>query len=171
MLIGPPGSGKSTLAATLAESLRAPVVSSDNLRQELWGDAGIQGPWSELEPRLHGAIDNALAAAGTVIMDATHAQLSWRQRLMQRHQEARRVQWIGWWLQTPLHQCLAWNRSRHRHVPEPIIRAMHKRLTTPPDQPDPSEGFTSLIRLNPCGACLNKQVNRALQIIHSHEER
>ena len=33
----------------------------------------------------------------------------------------------------------------------------------PPDRPDRSEGFTSLIRLNPAGPQLNDQINRALQ--------
>ena len=62
LLIGPPGSGKSTLAAILAPLLPAQVISTDALREQLWGDANIQGPWSELEPHLHGAIDRAIAA-------------------------------------------------------------------------------------------------------------
>ena len=35
----------------------------------------------------------------------------------------------------------------------------------PPNRPDLSEGFTSLIRLNPAGPQLNDQINRALQTI------
>ena len=171
LLIGPPGSGKSTLAATLAPLLRARVVSSDDQRQMLWGDAGVQGPWTELEPLLHGAIDTALAEGDNVIVDATHAQLSWRSRLMHRDLGARRLQWFGWWLQTPLDQCLAWNRSRHRQVPEAVIGAMHQRLSIPPDKPNPSEGFTGLIRLNPAASSPSGQVNRALQSILRHEER
>ena len=42
---------------------------------------------------------------------------------------------------------------------------MHVRLNSPPNGPDLSEGFTSLIRLNPAGPQLNEQINRALQTI------
>ena len=171
LFIGPPGSGKSTLASTLAPFLRARVVSSDALRQQLWGDAGVQGPWCELEPLLHGAIDSACAAGENVLVDATHGHASWRRRLMQKPMGARRLQWFGWWLQTPLDQCLAWNRSRQRQVPEPVIRAMHQTLTIPPDRPDTREGFTSLICLNPASSRLNDQINQALQTILRHEER
>ena len=84
LLIGPPGSGKSTLAAILAPLLPARVIANDVLREQLWGDANVQGPWSELEPHLHGAIDRAIADGDNVLVDATHAQLNWRQGLMQR---------------------------------------------------------------------------------------
>ena len=145
--------------------LPARVISSDALREQLWGDAKVQGPWSELEPLLHGAIDSALTAGEHVLVDATHAQRNWRQRLMRRNLEARPVQWTGWWLLTPLNQCLVWNRSRQRQVPETVIRAMHQRLATPPDKPDLAEGFTRLFQLNPADARPNDQINRALQTI------
>ena len=143
--------------------LCARVISSDALREHLWGDAGVQGPWAELEPLLHGAIDCALAAGENVLVDATHAHFRWRQRLMHRDLGERHLQWTGWWLQTPLNQCLAWNRSRQRQVPETVIRAMHQRLATPPDKPDLAEGFTRLFHLNPADARRNDQINRALQ--------
>ena len=164
-MIGPPGSGKSTLARILAPLLPARVIANDALREQLWENANVQGPWSELEPHLHGAIDRAIADGYNVLVDATHAQLNWRQGLMQRSMGGQHLQWIGWWLQTPLDQCLVWNRCRHRYVPEAVIRAMHVRLNSPPNRPDLSEGFTSLIRLNPAGSQLNNQINRALQTI------
>mgnify|MGYP001171995284 CR=1 FL=1 len=171
MLIGPPGSGKSTIASTLAPLLRAQVISNDALRKQLWGKENVQGPWAVLEHLLHEAIDSAVAAGDNVLLDATHAQLSWRQRLMHRNLGTPHMQWIGWWIQTPLDQCLAWNRSRQRSVPEALIRAMHIRLTTPPDRPDASEGFTSLIHLNPADSHLKDQIHGALQTIRRHEER
>lgn len=42
---------------------------------------------------------------------------------------------------------------------------MHVKLKSPPNRPDLSEGFTSLIRLNPASSHLNNQINRALQTI------
>ena len=165
-MIGPPGSGKSTLAAILAPLLPAQVISTDALREQLWGYSNIQGPWSELEPYLHGAIDRAIADGDNVLVDATHAQRDWRRRLMHRSMGDQHAQWTGWWLQTPLDQCLVWNRCRQRAVPEVVIRAMHVGLNSrPPNRPELSEGFTSLIRLNPASSHLNHQINRALQTI------
>ena len=165
LLIGPPGSGKSTFARILAPRLPARVIANDALREQLWGDANVQGPWSELEPHLHGAIDRAIADGDNVLVDATHAQLHWRQRLIHRSIGDQHIQWTGWWLQTPLDQCLVWNRSRQRSVPEAVIRAMHVRLSSSPNRPGLSEGFTGLIRLNPAGSHLNNQINRAIQTI------
>ena len=70
-MIGPPGSGKSTLAAILSPLLPARVIANDVLREQLWGDANVQGPWSELEPHLHRAIDRAIADGDNVLVDAT----------------------------------------------------------------------------------------------------
>ena len=167
LLIGPSGSGRSTLARILAPLLPARVIANDALREQLWLNANVQGPcpWSESETHLHGAIDNAIAHDDNVLVDATHAQLNWRQGLMQRSMGGQHPQWTGWWLQTPLDQCLVWNRCRQRSVPEAVIRAMHVRLNSPPNGPALSEGFTSLIRLNPASSQLNNQINRALQAI------
>ena len=69
-MIGPPGNGKSTFAAILAPLLPARVIANDVLREQLWGDATVQGPWSELEPHLHGAIDRAITDGDNVLVDA-----------------------------------------------------------------------------------------------------
>ena len=42
---------------------------------------------------------------------------------------------------------------------------MHVRLNSPPHRPELSEGFTSLIHLNPADSQLSDQINRALQTI------
>jgi len=76
LLIGPPGSGKTTLATILAPLLPARVIANDALREQLWGEANVQGLWSELKPHLYGAIDRAIADGDNVLVDATHAQLN-----------------------------------------------------------------------------------------------
>ena len=58
LLIGPPGSGKTTLAGQLAPLLQGTggepglVLSTDLIRAELFGDAGVQGPWDEIRALL-----------------------------------------------------------------------------------------------------------------------
>ena len=34
------------------------------------------------------------------------------------------VEWVGWWLFTPLATCLEWNQRRQRLVPEPVIKEL-----------------------------------------------
>ena len=165
LLIGPPGSGKSTLAAILAPLLPARVIANDVLREQLWGDANVQGPWSELEPHLHGAIDRAIADGDNVLVDATHAQLNWRQGLMQRSMGGQHLPWTGWWLQTPLNGSLSGSVGGQGCVPVPVIGGMKTGLTSPPNSPALREGFTGWIRLNPAGHQLSDQINRALQTI------
>ena len=82
------------------------MIANDALRKLLWGDATVQCPWSELEPHLHGAIDRAIADGDNALVDATDAQLHWRQRLMHRTMGEQLIQRTGWWLQKPLDQFL-----------------------------------------------------------------
>ena len=46
LLIGPPATGKTTVAALLAPLLDAELLSTDRIREELYGDPMIQGNWS-----------------------------------------------------------------------------------------------------------------------------
>ena len=125
LLIGPAASGKSTLAKVLAECTNATVLSPDAIRAELYGDAADQGCWSEIEPLLHQQLKDAVTAGRPVIVDATHTQRPWRLAILQGFDLPEPVQWIGWWLTTPLEQCLAWNRQRDRQVDEDVIRRQH----------------------------------------------
>ena len=60
----------------------------------MFGDAAVQGPWSEIRERL-------------VIVDATHARRPWRLAFTQALELPAPVEWIGWWLKTPDAQCHA----------------------------------------------------------------
>jgi predicted kinase len=128
LLIGPPASGKSTLASVLAELTGAIVLSTDAIRAELYGDAAVQGPWSEIEALFHQRLKDAVAAGQPVILDGTHSQRPWRLAILQALELPAPVQWIGWWLTTPLQQCLSWNRQRERQVEEGVIRRQFAHL-------------------------------------------
>ena len=149
LLIGPPASGKTTTAALLAPLLQAEVFSTDRIREELYGDAAIQGHWPEVEARLHESIRQAVGAGQSVLIDATHARRPWRLALTQRLELPAPVEWIGWWLRTPLEVCLAWNKQRPRAVPELVIRQFYAALNAGEFLPDRSEGFSALLDLDP----------------------
>lgn len=154
LLIGPPGSGKSHLATMLASQLAAAgqpaeILSTDQLRQELYGDPAIQGSWPELEALLHGRLSAAVEAGRSVIVDATHAQRPWRLALTQALPLPRPVEWIGWWLKTPPEVCQAWNRQRPQPVPEAVLLRLHGDLQREGFQPERAEGFAVVVELDP----------------------
>jgi predicted kinase len=149
LLIGPPASGKSTLAAVLARLVGGRVLATDALRAELFGDAATQGPWAAVEALLHQRIEQAVAAGVPVILDATHCQRPWRLAITQALPLPAPVQWIGWWLTTPLEQCLAWNQQRAQPVPPEVITRMVGHLSNRQRPPHRQEGFAQLITLDP----------------------
>jgi predicted kinase len=155
LLIGQPASGKTTLAKALAPLLTGPseppalVLSTDAIRAEVFGDAAVQGPWIDIEARLHQRIQEAVAAGIPVIVDATHARRAWRLAITQALPLPAVVEWIGWWLYTPLPTSLAWNATRQRPVPVPVIQEMAAALADPHFGPSRAEGFAAICAVVP----------------------
>ncbi len=155
LLIGQPASGKTTLAKALAPLLSAPgeppaqVFSTDAIRAEVFGDAAVQGPWVDIQKRLHQRIQEAVAAGIPVIVDATHARRAWRLAITQALPLPAPVEWIGWWLYTDLPTSLAWNAKRERAVPVPVIQEMAAALADPHFGPSRAEGFAAICAVVP----------------------
>ncbi|MFM9102547.1 MAG: AAA family ATPase, partial [Cyanobium sp.] len=155
LLIGPPASGKTTTALALAALIAGPegqpavVLSTDAIRAEVFGDPAVQGPWPSIQQRLHERLIGAVAAGMPVIVDATHAERPWRLAITQHLAVPRPVEWIGWWLFTPLSTCLRWNAKRERPVPTPVIRRMAASLADEAVGPGRAEGFASVVAVQP----------------------
>jgi predicted kinase len=155
LLIGQPASGKTTLANALAPLLMAPgeppalVLSTDVIRAEVFGDAAVQGPWVDIQQRLHQRIAAAVAAGVPVIVDATHARRAWRLAITQALPLPAPVEWIGWWLYTDLPTSMEWNVRRQRHVPVPVIQEMAAALADPHFGPARAEGFAAICAVVP----------------------
>ncbi|MEB3355942.1 MAG: AAA family ATPase [Synechococcales bacterium] len=153
ILIGPPGAGKSTLAATWQKHDPALcIVSTDRIRAELFGDAAIQGEWSQVEAQVLQQIQQAIAAGQSVVYDATNAKRSWRLHLLQQLRQTceaanqEPVQWVGWYLKTPLATCHSRNQGRSRSVDDSVIDDMAQALKQFP--PVVAEGFAAVYAIS-----------------------
>jgi predicted kinase len=141
VLIGIPGSGKSSLAGQL-QPLGYRVISTDQIRAQLFGDPAIQGRWpliwAEVERQLQTVVQTGLA-----VYDATNTKRRGRRQLIRLARSLGFEQVIGFWLHPPLALCLERNQQRERQVPDSVIRRMERQLWSAP--PKLAEGFDSLL--------------------------
>ncbi|AFY99371.1 WYL domain-containing protein [Calothrix sp. PCC 6303] len=144
-LIGVPGSGKSTFAAALAKLGNNVIISTDEIRTTLYGDAAIQGNWNEIENQALLLIQQAQTSKKSVIYDATNFKRAFRMDFLMKIKEDGEtlpLRWIAWYLKTPIETCIKWNQNRNRQVPQPIIETMSKLLANFP--PLIAEGFATI---------------------------
>lgn len=156
MLIGLPGSGKSTWAQQFQQASGAiAVISTDQIRAELFGHEATQGPWprvwSQVTQELQWVVSQAQQqTVPGAIYDATNAQRKVRRRVIQTALAMGFTRLLAVWVDVPLEECLKRNQTRSRQVPSEVIRAMHRQLSGAPPHPD--EGFAAVYRL--CPNCL-----------------
>lgn len=150
LLIGLPGSGKSTLATLLLKSnFDRLLISTDAIREQLFGNEAIQGPWllvqAELQRQLRqAALQIVQGCTQDTIFDATNVVRRHRRQAIALSRNCGFNHITGLWLDVPLEVCLKRNLKRDRHVPEAVIQRMHRRLIGAP--PSLQEGFDCLIR-------------------------
>lgn len=170
LLIGLPGSGKSTIAQLLqALSPDMGLISTDQIRADLFGDAAIQGPWPLIWQAVEVQFQKAVLhiqqeRQSGVIYDATNAARRQRRRVIALAQQVGFTEITGLWFDTPLPLCLARNQARSRQVPVEIIAKMERQLQGAP--PDLDEGFDRILQCTiqapPAPAAA------ALQVLLSH---
>jgi predicted kinase len=140
ILIGPPGSGKSTLAAKLqTHNPHYRIISTDQIRAHLFGDATIQQNWPAVETEVLSQIQQALSSGYPIIYDATNYRRVHRLDLLQKLAHHSNIYWVGLHLTTSLEQCKQWNQTRDRQVDEDILHSMAEHLAK--FEPTPAEGF------------------------------
>ena len=148
LLIGLPGSGKSFLAAQLQQNYPdRPIISTDAIRAELFGNAAEQGSWSLIQQAIQQQFQQAVSAiragrSSAAIYDATNVRRCYRREAIATARAAGFQQIVGIWLDTPLSVCLQRNRQRDRQVPEAVIQKMHRQLQDAP--PHLNDGFDRL---------------------------
>lgn len=155
MMIGPGCSGKSTTARILVRALQTQrkctirYISSAGIRRELYEDSSVYGRWAEVEAEIHSQLLQAISAEETVILEASYTRRAFRLAITQALELPVAVQWIGWWLDTPLQLCLEWNRQRTVPLPEGVIKKHCAQLLQAAPVPHRQEGFTQVVRLRP----------------------
>lgn len=139
MMVGLSGSGKSFFAKQLAKEKNMKIFSSDDLREELYGDAMIQADQNKLFNELHRRIKVALQRGESVIYDATNIKRKFRQQFIK---EVRT--YVGFVeamvVLTPFHKCVEYNNARERVVPESVIRRQLEGFNMPTIE----EGFDAI---------------------------
>lgn len=136
MMMGISGSGKSTLAKHISvkdgqiivdDSINtsgSPVIhSSDDLREELYGDVNNQSNNNELFIELHRRIKNDLRSGKDVIYDATNINKKQRMSFINELSNIA-CKKVCVAVMTPYENCLRNNEKRERKVPERVIRRM-----------------------------------------------
>lgn len=125
-MVGAPGAGKSTYAAKLAERENAVVISGDEIRKELYGNAAIQGQWSEIWERVEEKVSECCGMS--VIIDGTHCRRDYRDETVALLRSYGYDQIEAVVIDTPFDRCIMQNATRQRGVPRHVIVEMHKSL-------------------------------------------
>lgn len=176
-LIGLPASGKSTLAEQLAKlGTEYTIISTDQIRKELFGDESIQGNWLDIENIALSRIKSADESGKIIIYDATNIKRAYRLDFLAKANQitGKSLQWIAWQLDTPLETCQRRNKKRQRQVPAEIIDTMSVSLKQFP--PEIAEGFISVKQINltsdlPTLAEIITVIKSAARSLKNHQSR
>lgn len=124
-MIGISGSGKSTIAQKLLQSLLSNdngtvLISSDNIREELCGDASDQSKNSQVFELAHKRIEESLSRNINVIWDATNLAPEDRKEVI-RIGRNHNAQLVAIQVVTPISIAIDRNNNRDRRVPVRVI--------------------------------------------------
>lgn len=130
MMCGLVASGKSYKAKELAKDYDATIFSSDDLREELFGDVSDQAHNQEVFTELHRRIKEYLRNGKSAIYDACN--ISYKRR-MGFIQELKNIpcEKICVLMATPYEECLRCNSERERKMPEYVIERMYRKFDPP----------------------------------------
>ncbi|WNC16038.1 AAA family ATPase [Brevibacillus brevis] len=128
MLAGIAGSGKSRRALELAKKERAIIVSTDEIRQNLFGDEGKQKKTSHVFREVYARVEDGLAKGSSVILDATNIDREKRMNVLSKFAY---VEKVCYYLNVPYAVCLERNQARKRKVPGPVMEKMRKNFHFP----------------------------------------
>lgn len=134
MLIGIPGSGKSTLANSLEGDHEAFIISSDEIRIQMYGIENLNKLHNSTNTKVFSVMEKqakkCLNDGVSVIYDATNIVRSNRMNMIKALsgiQCKKRCIIVA----TPYSECLKRNMLRDKVVPESVIKNMYRSFSTP----------------------------------------
>lgn len=143
LMIGLPYSGKSTLAESYKNYNRTMVISSDEIRKELFGDAGDQSNNELVFKEFHTRVVNGLKMGYNVFADATN--LNRKKRMAFLGSMPKGTFKVGVMMATPLELIFERMEKRERRVSKEVVMRMLKQFQPPTE----GEGFDLInIELN-----------------------
>lgn len=138
VLVGLPASGKSTWAKEFAGT--AIIVSTDDLRQKLTGDAADQSRNGDVWRQAYETAAYWLTVGKNVIFDATNCGKRDRRNIVRTLGRcAKQINAV--YFNTPLEECKRRNQKRERKVPDEVYLRMVSRLSVPTKE----EGFDNVM--------------------------
>lgn len=130
MLIGPAGCGKSTFARRMSAENGYVIVSSDDIRAELFGDAADQQNPEKVFKLVHKRIRELLLADYNVIYDATNLLHKNRVKFLESIADIK-CEKEAIVVVVPYDVCVGQNLSRDRQVPESVIYKHFTQIQLP----------------------------------------
>lgn len=137
ILIGLPASGKSTWAENHKHLVH---ISSDKIREELWGDAEDQQHPEKVFEKMFKDTVSALRAGFDVCYDATNLVAKRRINLIKEIEKIVDAWIMGVVFATPFEVCIERDKARPRHVGYGVLKRMYKSFQMPMLE----EGFDDL---------------------------
>lgn len=130
LLVGIPGSGKTTYAKNYIEqNPNTTHLSSDAIRNELYGDENIQGNPGEVFSLMQKRAIEALNNGHNVIYDATNITRKDRQGIISVCPKFAKIECHIIW--APIGVCIERDAARNRTVGKEVIDRMLKRFQAP----------------------------------------
>ena len=130
LLVGIPGSGKTTYAKKyISEYSNTIHLSSDKIREELWGNEAIQGDNNEVFSLMQSRAIEALNNGQSVVYDATNVTRKDRSYIIALCPKFAKIEAHVVW--APIETCIARDATRERTVGEAVMLKMLKRFQAP----------------------------------------
>ena len=164
-LIGPSYSGKSTWANKYKKELKAEVVSSDAVRDELWGDENDQREPATVFEVVHKRVEEFLCEGKNVILDSTGLKAKNRLQFLESIRGFR-CKKVAVCFFEPFEELMRRQSERERVVPESVVRNQLLGFQMPCE----GEGWDRIWRVSPKGSIetLEWIIYKALKVSHDN---